>query len=80
MSKGIKVMMYDPEFQKTLSESELKYISGGCNWIAKGMRETFIKAVRHYGKVTIDELLAMPIDEQDRMKDIIINEWNEYVQ
>ena len=65
----------DPEFQKELTESEWDFIKRGDNWIGKSMRETKLKALHRLGW-KLDEVLARPYEEQDRIWEEAVICWN----
>ena len=62
------ITLGDVDFRKTLTENELAYIRGGCNWIGKGYRETQLKALHRLGW-TLDEIDVLPYDERGKIWD-----------
>ena len=74
MSK-ICITCGDTDFQKTLTENELKYIREGQNWISKFSRETDLKALHSIGW-TLDEVVMLDKETQDALWRDATDCWN----
>lgn len=72
----ITIMAGDTDFQKTLTEVEKKYIHNGMNWISKLGRETELKSLHNFG-YTLDQVYALPKEEQEKVWRDANKAWNE---